>query len=207
MTRRKKKGMPPLLAFGMLAVGVGFVGWRLLPGSPAGGGDSSQPIVTDPDMGEGEAVASVVAAATDLNEKFGSWSSNPVRLAFSILAEAAPPAAAPAGEVSRPVSWDGDDPPSLRLGVVMLSPGAQRAVLDGRVVGRGDVVKGAVVTDIRNGTVVVRWRARTLTYDLEDANPREFRAEAARRSKLQAERAEDGATGTTSDTHKQEKGS
>lgn len=210
MSRKKKKGMSPAAALGLLVVAAGVAGWRLFPGSSStGGGAVADAIVIDPEAeGAADPVAVAHAVGIDLLEKHGSWAGASVRVAFSVLPGAAPQAAAPAGEIAHVVTyWEGEDPPSLRLGVVMLSPVSQRAVLGGQVVGKGDVVQGATVTDIRPGVVTVQWNKRTLTFDLDDANPREFRAEAERRRKLQAEGAQDDAVGSTSDSNDQEKGS
>ena len=58
----------------------------------------------------------------------------------------------------------------------------RRVVVDGRVLGVGDLLDEGEVAAIERGVVRVRWRGRDLTYDLGDVWPREYRAEAARRA-------------------------
>ena len=63
----------------------------------------------------------------------------------------------------------------------MLLVKPSRAVLGGQIVGIGDAVATGKVVAIEAGTVVLRWQDKNLTYDLDDAQPREFRAEHLRR--------------------------
>lgn len=188
---KAKKGVNPLVAI-LFLVGSGglaakqFLGSELLgstPGGPAAGAAAGDGLVM-PD-GPGQEVAVQDATSwRDLLAAYGSFGiDQAVRVAFSVLADAPKTPAAPVAETQpQPVgSWAGDDPPELSLGVVMISTGARRAVLGGRVVGLGDAIGEGEVAAIEPGVVRLRWHGRELTYDLEDGWPREFRAERARR--------------------------
>ncbi|MGB3968308.1 MAG: hypothetical protein WBO45_16350, partial [Planctomycetota bacterium] len=89
-----------------------------------------------------------------------------------------------------PEAWVGDDPPRLRVGVVMVGTGAQRAVFGGRVVGIGDDFNGGRVSAIEPGVVTFEWNGRKLHYELAGELPREFQAEVARRATEQAAKAD-----------------
>ncbi|MFO1078647.1 MAG: hypothetical protein U1E73_13060 [Planctomycetota bacterium] len=187
MSRRKRNGVHPALAVAMLIAGGGVALWQFSSfGRPATFGPSGEVLVGDlPD--DATAGGAGEAPGVDLLELHGSWSGASVRLAFRAAAEAQAALAAPAGETAGAgVAWIGDDPPTMRLGVVLISDASQRAVLDGRVVGIGDVLREAAITEIQTGVVRSKWRGRTLTYDLQDAYPREFRGEVERRRKLRA---------------------
>lgn len=115
----------------------------------------------------------------DLLAIHGSFAAgSDVRRSFGVVVDATT-GAAPAGEAA---AWVGDDPPRLRLGVVMVSSNARRAVLGGRLVGVGDVVGDAIVARIETGVVTLDWRGRALHYELDGDAPREFRGELARRA-------------------------
>jgi hypothetical protein len=160
-------------------------------GDGAGGSSSALADVDPAELGAGDTAAGAAAETwQDLLAVHGSWSPrDEVRCAFTIF-EFPSAWAAPAGEVAMPTGrWVGDDPPQLRLGVVLISEHSRRVVLDGRVVGIGDLVQQAKVTGIERGTVTVAWSGRRLTYDLDGPAPREFRAELAARA---AERQEGG---------------
>jgi hypothetical protein len=191
--RRKqvRRGVSRRAAAIVFAISVGITAWMLWPRAaapldrgPSGDVDpatlTSEPSAADPER----------APWRDLLAVHGSWEPrDPVRCAFTVF-EFASSWAAPSGEVDAPVGrWSGEDPPQLRLGVVLISDGSRRAVLGGRVVGVGDEIQAAKVTGIERGVVTVSWAGKRLSYDLDGPVPREFRAELAARA---AERAEGG---------------
>lgn len=142
-----------------------------LPTDPT---DSQDP---QPEESPGEGAATI--AWRDLLAVHGSFAAGAdVRSSFGMIVDATN-GAAPAGEAA---AWVGDDPPRLRLGVVMVSGTARRAVFGGRLVGVGDVVGDAIVTGIDVGVVTTDWRGRVLHYELGGDAPREFRGELARRA-------------------------
>lgn len=189
MTRRsrtKKKGVNPTLAIGLFAAAVAVAARTLL-----GGG--AQPGVEGPaanaDFDPTTAVAETEVGADDAAVKWadllavhGSFrSGREVRLAFSAF-EYPSFWAAPGGESGASYGrWTGEDPPLLKLGVVMISAASRRAVLGGRVVGVGDEFDTVRVLQIEPGVVSVQWSGRRLTYDLDSDAPREFRGELAQR--------------------------
>ncbi|MEQ1633790.1 MAG: hypothetical protein ABL997_15525 [Planctomycetota bacterium] len=184
---KKKKGMHPAVA-GLLFVISATVAARQMFSEKFDAGIAAigEAITDDPMMVEdedsGEATENAVVWR-DLLAAHGSYdAATSVRLAFAQASEAmALPT--PNGE-SQPLpanAWIGADPPSLPLGVVMVSAASRRAVLGGTVVGIGDTIRNATVVAIDRSQVVLSWNGKILTYDLEDANPREFRAEAQRR--------------------------
>lgn len=205
MRRKKKKGMNPLVAIVLLVVGGGFAGKTFLDMSgdakPPADSESTE-IVEVPDMEDGqdgEGATPMAGAWVDLLAKHGSFDrESEVRVAFSIVEEARQSMGVPGGETAATSYWEGSDPPELSLGVVMISSKSRRAVLGGRVVGIGDEVFGVRIRQIERDIVVAMWGARTLTYDLEDGWPREFRAEYSRR--------ELGAAKTSEDTEGAESG-
>lgn len=196
-SKQKKKGMHPAAAAVLFLVSTGIAARQFFPSHVEQGfaaiGDALSSDV-DPDAeGEttdGETVDAI--AWKDLLAAHGSYDrAREVRLAFVQVPDLPPPA--PIGE-SRPrpaTKWDGQDPPQLALGVVMVSESARRAVLGGNVVGVGDEIAGGTVATIERGKVTVTWQGRTLTYDLSDDAPIEFRPERDRRlaSKPASERA------------------
>lgn len=187
---KQKKGMNPVVAVLFLVVSGGVAARQLLGPTGLGdalpslvGGGAADALPLGAEDSQGEKVAEPVQW-TDLLAVHGSYDrTRPVRVAFSTLAELAAVAAAPGGETmaSDAARWRGDDPPSLRLGVVMISAASRRAVLGGQIVGIGDAVAAGKVVAIEAGTVVLRWQDKNLTYDLDGAQPREFRAEYQRR--------------------------
>jgi hypothetical protein len=194
----KKKGLHPAVAVLFLLVSGGialkqFVGGGLsvdgigiMPGAPA---DDELAL----DGGESQAATGAVKWS-DLLAVHGSYAREaPVRMAFASVEVAAGPAA-PGGEIRPPVAghWVGEDPPTLQLGVVMVSAGSRRAVVGGRVVGIGDALAGGRVTAIERGQLVLAWGGRALTYDLEAPQPREFREELRRRASAGAQDAANG---------------
>lgn len=191
-SRPKKKGLNPIVAILILLGSIGFVanslmgsmGGKAIPDTADMGDLSDEGY--DLDLEEGAEEIEIVWR--DLLAVHGSYDrQTPVRLAFSVMANVTP-GAAPGGEtVNR---WVGDEPPSLRLGVVMVSEKSRRAVLGGAVVGVGDFIGGGSVLAIEPGTLRLRWQQRDLTYDLDSEVPREFRVEHARRLLEQQELAE-----------------
>jgi hypothetical protein len=180
-SRKARSAVPAILMFaGSVAVAAISLWPRAQGTGPAAGG----PADADP-----EALVAADTAAVgpepwkDLLAVHGSWDPrDEVRCAFTVF-EFPTSWAAPAGETEAPVGrWVGDDPPQLRLGVVLVSENARRAVLGGQVVGIGDAVQQAKVTGIERGLVTVTWSGRRLTYDLDGPVPREFRAEVAARA-------------------------
>lgn len=187
MSRRgKRKGLSPAIALGMLAACGGVAGWSVLQ---TFGGRAQTPDIGAPAAPElepeddGGAVADEGPLGVDLLAVHGSWErSRSVRMAFASLVDIGV-APAPMAETGGPtgVRWVGPDPPVLHLGVVMIGDAVRRAVIDGAVVGIGDVVGRTTVVAIERDAVVVAWGTRRLTYDLEGDQPREFRAELQRR--------------------------
>jgi hypothetical protein len=188
MSRRKKrkKGLHPVVALGLFGAALAVAGRTFL------GGET--PLGTDPSAAEGDFDPSAAAEdGGDQAEDAGvKWSDllavhgsfrpgREVRLAFSAF-EYPSFWAAPGGESGASYGrWTGEDPPLMKLGVVMISAASRRAVLGGRVVGVGDELDTVRVLQIEPGVVYVQWSGRRLTYDLESDAPREFRGELAQR--------------------------
>lgn len=191
-TENPKRRLHPAVAVLMLAVSVAFVTrtWWHTPEVESEFA-SLMGFDDDPDMGEGDELLADDVRWLDLLTIYGSYErGTPVRLSFATLAAPAVGVApSPLGEVApaHRGRWVGEDPPMLRLGVIMVSDGARRAVLDGQVVGVGDRVADATVVGIDVGAVRLRWRSRALTYDLDSAAPREFRDELLRRRRERKE--------------------
>jgi|JI9StandDraft_2_1071091.scaffolds.fasta_scaffold09322_2 hypothetical protein len=189
MSRRhkKKKGVSPMLAIGLLVAAVAVAGRTLLGGgadsglTPATAGTDFDPAAADPEAA-GTVAEDAAVRWSDLLAVHGSFrSGREVRLAFSAF-EYTSFWAAPAGESGASYGrWTGEDPPLLKLGVVMISAASRRAVLGGRVVGVGDELDSMRVLQIEPGVVYVQWSGRRLTYDLDSDAPREFRGELAQR--------------------------
>lgn len=187
--RRRKKGLHPLVAFALLAGSAAFAFLTL-------GGGTATAMLDDPgwydDEDEfdepGDSGAEEVRW-NDLLAVHGSLGEDvAVMHAFADAPQVQLLGAVPLGETAPGAGrrWRGGDPPALRLGVVMVSLGSRRAVVDGRVLGIGDTIADAEVVAIERDLLRLRWRGRELTYDLEDEVPREFRAERDRRAALQA---------------------
>lgn len=195
--RKQKKGPSPALAVGLLLAGVWVAARGLLGGGavdPLAVGDHGGMDATVPDDdGVGLDTDAEVVPFVDLLHAFGSYQrGREVRLAFAAF-EYPSFWAAPGGESDATYGrWVGEDPPQLRLGVVMVSAGARRAVLGGRVVGVGETFDTCKVLTIDPGVVTIEWSGRRLTYDLQDESPREFRAELAQRRAEQADATEAG---------------
>jgi hypothetical protein len=183
--RRDAKARSIKPAIGALVISAAIATASLWPRGPGAGPWPTGPADVDPSelvVGD-ESPATGADQMRDLLALHGSWDPRAsVRGAFRFF-EFPTALAAPAGEVGAPAPrWVGDDPPQLRLGVVLISDLARRAVLDGRVVGIGDAVQQATVTGIERGCVTVTWSGRRLTYDLDGPVPREFRSELAART-------------------------
>lgn len=187
MSRRKKrKGVHPVAALGMFVAALAVAGRAMLGGDADLGPDASavsldaDPLDGTEDGGGGSADASV--KWSDLLAVHGSFRpGREVRLAFSAF-EYPSFWAAPGGESGAYYGrWTGEDPPLMKLGVVMISAASRRAVLGGRVVGVGDELDTVRVLQIDPGVVYVQWSGRRLTYDLDSDAPREFRGELAQR--------------------------
>jgi hypothetical protein len=186
--------MHPAFAVLILLVCGGFAAKSLLgKGNDEGGitDDGAGVVVIDPELDGAEGSEAGVAEqpmSIDLLALHGSFTgASAVGFAFHMPPELA--LAAPIGETSMtaPGNWGAEEPPSLQLGVVMISKGSRRAVLQGQVVGVGDQIAGVTVTAIVAGLVATEWKGRRLSYDLDGAVPREFRAEWARRHAAAAE--------------------
>lgn len=185
--RRKKKDVSPMLAIGLFAAAVAVAGRTFFGGGPESGLPSA-PAGTDFDPatagldGAGSLAEEAAVKWSDLLAVHGSFrSGREVRLAFSAF-EYTSFWAAPGGESGASYGrWTGEDPPLLKLGVVMISAASRRAVLGGRVVGVGDELDAVRVLQIEPGVVTVQWSGRRLTYDLDSDAPREFRGELAQR--------------------------
>lgn len=195
--RKQKKGPSPLFAVGLLLAGVWVAARGLLGAGTAdplavvnqAGGDETVPDET----GAGQDPEAEVVPFVDLLHAFGSYQrGREVRLAFAAF-EYPSFWAAPGGESDASYGrWVGEDPPLHRLGVVMVTASARRAVLGGRVVGVGETFDACKVLTIDPGVVTVEWNGRRLTYDLQDESPREFRAEQAQRRAEQADATDTG---------------
>lgn len=178
--KRQRKSVHPLLALGLLALGVAVFAVNVAPllqGGDVGGSASPAPLASEDAAPEPAAEDEL----GDLLAQFGSYApGTAVRQAFG---RGDGIAAAPAVETA-PVAgaWQGDDPPQLHLGFLMLGGAVARAVVDGAIVGIGDPVAGGSVAAIHKDCVVLRLGARTLTYDMDTAWPREFGRELQRRS-------------------------
>lgn len=180
---KKKKGINPVVAVLFLGMSAAVAARQLLGGGEIAILGTGQAEEAMPSDGAPAQVEDAVNCG-DLLLAHGSFDhTKPVRVAFSTLAQVAQVAAAPGGETRSADfgAWSGDDPPMLQLGVVMVSEASRRAVLGGRVVGIGDKIDAGEVMAIERGSVMVRWKGRVLTYDLEEQYPREFRSEMVRR--------------------------
>lgn len=184
MSRRrktKKKGMHPLLAVLILLGSGAFVANSLGLFAGKSAQDFANLIGIDEgaDLELEDDVQHEEIRWRDLLARYGSYDADqPVQAVFAAMPDAQLVAAAPVGEIApRSSRWVGDDPPEIRLGVVMVSARARRAVLGGVVVGVGEAIGGGKVVSIEPGVVRLRWQNRELTYDLDGAIPREFRAE------------------------------
>lgn len=215
MTRRaRKKGMHPAVALVFLLAGGGFAARSVLgslgPAAATGSQLSQQAYAVELPADAG---ADPAVSGRDLLAVHGSYDRRSrVQLAFHRPADTTPPQA-PVAEIAPTVdgSWEGAEPPRLRVGVVLVSEATRRASLGGRIVGVGDRLGEAAVHEIERGRVVVAWRGRRLTYELDDDVPVEFRAELARREaeKKSATAEPEGSSapeGAPSQAQKQESG-
>lgn len=191
MKRRPKKKLTqqPWFAAVLLAVGVtvAFSSLRSSLGSGVDdmvGGALSMFDEADPEVvpEEGEPDA---GPRRDLVAEFGVYDGNSAVPEFVAAlpgdsGDATVPAA-PGGEVAKnPGQWVGDPPPQLGIGVVFVGQGSRRAVVDGRVVGVGDRIGEARIDSIERNGLLVEWRGRLLTYDMDSVQPQEYRAVASK---------------------------
>jgi len=193
---KKKKGLHPAVAVGFLVVAAGVAANSFLGGANGPtlsvASDIPEAAAEPQDGAVGEPIA-----WQDLLAVHGSYDrKTPVRLAFSALVELQNAAPAPSGE-TRPIAagrWTGADPPAIHVGVVMISAGSRRAVIDGRVVGIGDPLGGTTIAAIERDVVTLKMGEQLLTYDFDNEYPREFRPEQTRREQERAQQAaeEDG---------------
>jgi len=198
--KAKKKGLHPAVAVGFLVLAGGFAAKTMFGAAvgPAAGGatvDASAP-VADPAAAPAEQPGSPTSVWQDLLAVHGSFDrKTAVRVAFSTLAELKGVSPAPFGETvpGERGRWTGEDPPTIHVGVVMVSAASRRAVIDGRVVGIGDKVGNTVVAAIERDVVILQMGERQLTYDFDNDYPREFRAEQALREQEGAQQAADEA--------------
>lgn len=198
---KKKKGLHPAVAVVFLVLAGGYAGKSVFDqlGGPAPGpGAGAAAPAGTVDVAAASGPAPDAAVFCDLLAVHGSYDRKiPVRLAFSTAADAGQPAPSPLGEtapVAAPGRWVGADPPAVQLGVVMISDGSRRAVIDGRVVGVGDPVQNASVVAIEQKVVTLKMGERLLTYDFDDRYPREFRGEQALREQERARQAAEAAS-------------
>lgn len=182
--RRAKKGMSPKTALLLLLGCAAFAFWSWTSAFGTDRSDYTQGEQFAPDWIDDDEEPAIEAVTwCDLLELHGSYDGKvPIRMAFTPMTEVAQNLAAPLVETDLAARWRGQDPPLLRIGVVMVSDAARRAVLDGQVVGLGDHIAEGVIVGIEPGLVRLRWQRRELTYDLDGTAPREFRAEQAMRS-------------------------
>ncbi len=214
--QKAKKGISPLFAALLLLGSMGVVGRSILGGGIQAVVGHVSGVLADANPDELPATdEQAVEAGTrwiDLLAEHGSYvRGGEVRQAFVAFEypsswtgpTSGAPGEAPAGR------WVGEDPPLLRLGVVMVSRDARRAVLGGKVIGVGDAIATGTVTSIEAGTVTLEWSGRKLTYDLEDAAPREFRHERGMRKNeaKNSDAAEPTAVGADADGKDGESGS
>ncbi|MBM4063094.1 MAG: hypothetical protein FJ265_18660 [Planctomycetes bacterium] len=196
MNKQKRKGLGPVVVVPLLIACGGFAAWQLsgrglLADGPGAGSAARSDAAEMPgeDGQGGDGKSAEAQRWGDLLAAHGSFArQGEVPLVFTVLADAAATGAAPAAETQAGAAarWSGEDPPALQLGVLLISGAARRAVLGGRIVGVGDAVAGGRVASIERGAVVLRWGGRSLTYDMDDPYPREFRAERQRRAAEQA---------------------
>lgn len=93
------------------------------------------------------------AALANVRQRLGqqAWGREPLALSGALAGPEEPDEPAP-----RPAT-----PPGWQLSAVMTGGERRAAVIDGRVVGEGDGVRGGgTVVEIRRGSVVIRWRGR-----------------------------------------------
>jgi hypothetical protein len=184
--RKKKKGPHPLIVLGLSGAALAVGGRALL------GGEAPLEVAPPADSGAVDPAAAILEGGNQAANQVVQWADllalhgsfrpgRGVRVVFSAFENPAS-LATPGGETEAAFGrWIGEDPPLLKLGVVMISTASRRAVLGGRVVGVGDEFRALRVLQIEPGMVVVQWSGRRLTYDLDSDAPREFRSELAQR--------------------------
>ena len=109
------------------------------------------------------------------------------RVAHTAQGPAANMLAAPMGEMApaarATAGWQGADPAKMHVTFVLCSPSANRAIVDGQILGVGDLSKAGIVLAIEpDGMRVARTGVEgSLFYPLGESWPREFAAELQRR--------------------------
>jgi hypothetical protein len=185
--KASKKGVHPLLAVLLLAVGLLVFAWKVVPllrRADARLGPADPAALAPAAADDAEGVDPEDGQLGDLLAQYGSYRpGTPVRCSFAGVDPGMPPAA-PAGETlpQGGGGWVGGDPPQLRVSFLMIGGPVARAVVDGVVVGVGDTVAGGRVTAIRADCVVLRAGARTLTYGMDASWPREVARELQQRA-------------------------
>ena len=190
--KKKKKGMHPAVAVVALLGSVGYLSMSISDlysdDVPTGAARVTnvgvQPAEEPPPEASQSPETDVEHQLGDLLEAFGSYDAEePVRWAFFDLDYSKEVGAAPMGEVveiRRPI-WLGDDPPALRLSMVMVREGSRQAILCGDLVGVGETCGSVTVVSIEPGVVVLRWQKMDLTYEIGREIPVEFLNEWTRR--------------------------
>lgn len=207
--KKEKKGISPLFAAVLLLGSMGVVGKAMLGGGAAAvvglainaAPDGNPEEVSSQDDSK---VVDTGVKWNDLLAVYGSYTrGGEVRHGFTSFeypsnwtgpTDVGTESEAPAGR------WVGEDPPMLRLGVVMVSQASRRAVLGGKVVGVGDTAGGGKITAIEPGLVTLQWDGRKLTYDLDANAPREFRSELALRQSEQLNKEDAAEAGASTDS-------
>ncbi len=187
---KKKLTQQPWFAALLLAAGVTVALGSFRSQFGGGGEDGSEASSVidelEPDEGQLDGIADS-GPRRDLVAEFGGYDgASPWPDFLAALPDAAVSAlvpAAPGGEVGKTTgAWTGEAPPRLVIGVVFVGQGSRRAVVAGKVVGVGDRVGETRIESIERNGLLVAWRNRLLTYDMNSDYPQEYRAEAARRA-------------------------
>ncbi len=189
MKRRKQTTSPAKVGAAVALLLLG--GWMSLRGlgtlgAPAplstAGGDVNA--IRDEEPTDVEGAAPVRTDLGDLLLQVGSYrQGQKLGSAFRRLSPQ-PVASAPAGETAALAAAGGlaFEPVPMRVSFVMVGGDLTRACVDGIIVGLGATVAAGTITAIRHEGVEVQTHGQTLFYDLTAPLPREYRAEAARRS-------------------------
>lgn len=182
--REKRLTQQPWFAAVLLGAGLWVASASLFGSSASPPGIDTPPAWEEPlDEAAGADVADASGPGRDLVAEFGVYDgSDPVPECFAALPEAAATVllpAAPSGETAGDATqWTGDPPPQLVVGVIFVGERSRRAVVGGRVVGIGEVLGEARIESIERKGLLVVWRNRLLTYDMQSPFPREYRARA-----------------------------
>lgn len=185
--RDKRLTQQPWFAALLLGAGIWVASASLFGSSGAQPQSDTPPAWEEPlDEEAGADVADASGPGRDLVAEFGVYDgSDPVPACFAALPEAAAVLvpAAPSGETAGDAAkWTGDPPPQLVVGVIFVGERSRRAVVGGRVVGIGELLGEARIESIERKGLLVVWRNRLLTYDMQSPFPREYRATAQQRA-------------------------